>query len=104
MGGRSGCNDRKPKTPEKKAPDLQGLTSPYHSGPNAQVTPTGLEVPSKSSGNTHISKGRGTESGTVCAAEAIYDPDLLTIVEAWPGLPAEVRKAIVRLVEGGDGK
>ncbi len=33
---------------------------------------------------------------------AASDPELLRVVEAWPRLPAEIRAAVLALVEGGN--
>ena len=38
------------------------------------------------------------DSAAVCATAAPTDPDLVTLVEAWPVLPADVRKMIMGVV------
>jgi len=48
---------------------------------------------------TPISKTRGTESGTLKDDSADSDPDLALIVRRWPGLPAEVRAAVVKIIQ-----
>ena len=40
------------------------------------------------------------ESGAVGAASGAADPELARVVEAWPRLPAAVRRAILDLIEG----
>jgi len=59
----------------------------------------GLVQSTESLGKTSISATSGTESGTVRDAEAVSDPDLAAVAEAWPRLSMEVRQTILRLVE-----
>jgi len=58
----------------------------------------GFELHAETSGNTHTSRKRGTESGTLGADSDPVDPDLALIVTAWPGLSAETRAAILAMV------
>ena len=57
----------------------------------------GLEKTRKSPGNKRIGSVSGAQSGAVGAD---CDPELARIVEAWPGLPAGVRRKVLAIVEG----
>jgi hypothetical protein len=59
----------------------------------------GLEEPVNSKGNVTVSETGGAESGAVDAQCSTTDDDLALVVDAWPKLSAEVKTAIVRLVE-----
>ena len=41
----------------------------------------------------------GAESGALGAQNAPFDPDLATVVEAWPGLPAAIKADILAMVQ-----
>jgi hypothetical protein len=65
----------------------------------------GVELPAKSSGKPHIGNQGGAKSGALGRSfdgSAGSDPALARLVEAWPGLPENVREAVLRLVEGVD--
>ena len=55
------------------------------------MTPTGFEQPSDSTGKTQNAKAHGAPHGAI-------DPDLAAIIDAWPTLPADVRKMICGVV------
>lgn len=59
---------------------------------------TGLELPPRNTGNPSDSFQSGAESGALGAHSAPFDPDLAVIVEAWPGLPDNVKASIVAMV------
>jgi len=52
-----------------------------------------------SSGNITVSETGGAESGAVDAQSGAVDADLARIIDAWSTLPADVKTAVVRLVE-----
>lgn len=67
---------------------------------------TGFEIPANSSGNRGVGGRGGAESGALSgdspsggALPAPTDPDLLTVVNAWPTLPEAVRRRIVAMLE-----
>lgn len=68
------------------------------------MPPQGDEQPSNSSGNPADSGGRAAFSGASDDAPAILaddaDPRLVRVIEAWPALGEEVRRQILRLVDG----
>jgi hypothetical protein len=45
----------------------------------------------------------GSGTGPHGAAAEAGDPDLARVVAAWPGLPPEVRAAVLALVDGAEG-
>ena len=67
---------------------------------------TGLELPKESTGKTAISSAGGAECGALShdsdpetAPPAPTDPDLASVIAAWPTLPGPVRAGIVAMVE-----
>jgi len=59
---------------------------------------TGLEHPALTPPKTPISESRRTESGTVDAQNTAFGPDLQFIIDRWPHLSSDVRKAVVEIV------
>jgi hypothetical protein len=41
----------------------------------------------------------GTQAGTVALSKAIDDPQLRQLIDAWPSLPDEAKRAILALVQ-----
>jgi hypothetical protein len=75
------------------------------------VGATGFEHPTKTPAKAYISKTRGTKSGTVDADFDVADPisaalpmppDLGDLAAKLAALPADVRRAILAAVRGGD--
>jgi hypothetical protein len=62
------------------------------------MTPTGLEQPANSTGNTTRHKSGGADSGALSADCCTIDPDLATIIAAWPTLPDAIRRAMLALI------
>ena len=60
------------------------------------VGDTGPEQVPHSSGKQGVRIQSGADSGALPALSAIDDPDLRAIIEAWPGLSAKARRAILR--------
>jgi len=60
----------------------------------------GLEHPSNSSGKTGVAAESGAESGALGAQNGGFEPELVEVVAAWPGLAPEVRERIVGLIRG----
>jgi hypothetical protein len=69
-----------------------------------QVAEAGIEPDSVSgdaaSGLRQSQSQSGTESGTVGGDSAQLDPDLATLVVAWPSLPETTRQSIVAMIRG----
>ena len=59
----------------------------------------GFEHPPVTVLKTSISKGGGAKSDAHHAPEAPKDPDLVKVVEAWPGLSTHIKAAIKALVQ-----
>jgi hypothetical protein len=57
----------------------------------------GLEQSAETAKETAISETGGAESG----ARPNRDPMLAKVIEAWPGLSSDARRAIVAIVKGG---
>jgi hypothetical protein len=57
----------------------------------------GFEQPADSPKKTASPSPGGAQSGALAAGAAV-DPGLARVVAAWPGLPAEVRDAVLALV------
>lgn len=58
-----------------------------------------LETGANFPGNSPVSGSGGADSGAVAAQSGVVDASLARIVDAWPALPAAVKKAVVRLIE-----
>ena len=54
----------------------------------------------ENTGKTADSKEGGAESGAPADGGAVgtIDPDLMKVIEAWPGLPEAIRRGIVAMV------
>lgn len=63
---------------------------------------TGLEHSPLAASESPISKGGGAKSDARNAPDAVQDPDLAKIVEAWPDLPEHIKAAIKTLVQTCD--
>jgi hypothetical protein len=61
---------------------------------------TGFELPAEPSGNLTGSSQSGAESGALGARNDPLDTDLARIIDAWPRLPASVRRTILKLADG----
>ena len=67
------------------------------------MTPTGFELDSTTPvlgtnlGNP--SSPRAANSGAVSAVSSPIDPDLARVVDAWPGLPKDLKSAILALLD-----
>ena len=46
----------------------------------------------------------GSESGSVVAADVIFDPELVRVIEAWAALSPDTRAAILAIVEAAQGR
>jgi hypothetical protein len=69
-----------------------------------QVDRGGIEHPPKSSENLRDFQPSGAESGALKAdSVTLADPDLALIVDTWPTLPADVKAAILALINTGTG-
>lgn len=63
-----------------------------------QVAEAGVEPPSNSTGNPPLENENGAECGAVGAQIDGFDPDLVAVVEAWPGLPEAIKTGILAMV------
>ena len=59
----------------------------------------GLEPTAKSPRHQPISETGGAESGAAGARNGPVDVDLAPLIDVWPGLSADVKRTILRLVE-----
>ncbi len=62
---------------------------------------TGLEQTAKTPGKTAISEKSGAESGAFDRSFAFSDPDLNTLINAWPELSDDDKRAILEIVNAG---
>ena len=60
---------------------------------------SGIRNNAEKTGNPALSEQSGAECGAASARSNAVDTELARIIDAWPELPAEVKTAIVRLVE-----
>jgi len=63
---------------------------------------TGLEQSALTPSKTPISEKPGAKSGAPHSDFSQNDPDLAAVAKAWPGLPANVKEKIKRLVAGSE--
>jgi len=78
-----------------------------------QIGDTGLEHPPLALTKSAISAGGGAKSGAHDAPKPISNPELESVIEAWPTLPEHIKVTIKTLVKsfkvtqrqekGGDG-
>jgi hypothetical protein len=102
VGGLAVAADRRGQSgPENVARRLRSRNekSPWRTG--LKYPPRGVEQIADSSGNQGGAAQSGAKSGALSGDSAHSDPDLAAVVAAWPVLPDEKRKAIVRLATGG---
>lgn len=59
------------------------------------VPPDGLEQPQENAGNSPVRSEGGANSGAVGARTPATAGELAEVVEAWPHLPAELRRSIL---------
>jgi hypothetical protein len=59
---------------------------------------TRLEQDKETSGNHATGAHGGAESGALGAREALIDPSLVTVVEAWPKLPEVIKVEILAMI------
>jgi hypothetical protein len=59
----------------------------------------GFEHPQKSTRKSGVFQAGGAESGALGAQNAVSDPDLQTIIDAWPNLPEDSKAAILAMVK-----
>lgn len=58
----------------------------------------GIERPANSLGNPALSFQGGAKCGALASESALFDPDLASIIDAWPKLPEAIRAAIRALI------
>jgi hypothetical protein len=58
----------------------------------------GLEPSSFSPENQHVCDQGGAKSGARIARAGISDPDLATVLAAWPALPQAIKAGILAMV------
>ena len=63
------------------------------------VGDTGLEPTPETPRKTAFSETGGAESGAVAARGSDVDPDLCTIITAWPSLSRVTQQVVIQLVE-----
>jgi hypothetical protein len=62
---------------------------------------TGLELPRETTGNSRSLSVSGAESGALAGREALVDPGLAVVIEAWLTLPAAIKAGILAMVRVG---
>ena len=65
----------------------------------AKVAEEGLERPAETPGNSGNSKTGDAESDANAARNAPADPDLQSIIDAWPNLTDEQKAAILVIID-----
>jgi hypothetical protein len=75
---------------------------PRRSGGREEIAATGLERFSFSNRKAAISRHRAAKCAASGADNRTVDPDLQTIADAWAGLPAPIRAAVLALVKAGN--
>jgi len=51
-------------------------------------------------GETPVSDSGGATGGAIVDATEAFDPDLASLIKAWPGLSRKARAAIAQIIEG----
>lgn len=83
---------------QKKPPVLQGGASECDYLPDSQVGDTGLEPTANSSEKTALSEADGAESGALGARNGPIDPQLASVIDAWPGLSEPIKAGILAMI------
>ena len=61
----------------------------------------GIEPIDNSQGNRGIFNEGGAESGALTVGNANIDPELASLIDAWPTLPDAIRVGIMAMVRAG---
>ena len=67
--------------------------------PIARMPPAGIEQKPFSPRRVQVSETAGAKSGAVDRENARIDPDLETVIDAWPTMPPDTQRAILAIVE-----
>jgi hypothetical protein len=62
------------------------------------VGDTGLEPTANSSEKTALSEADGAESGALGARNGPIDPQLASVIDAWPGLSEPIKAGILAMI------
>jgi hypothetical protein len=57
-----------------------------------------IRTPPENTGKTGVSDQSSAESGALDPQNAILDPELAAVVEAWPALPEAIRAGILAMI------
>jgi hypothetical protein len=91
----TGNDQNEAQATNEKRPDLPADTSPFRYLHDMQVTPTGFEHASDSTGEQQAPLQGGAFSG---ALSGEFAPELAEVARAWTALPAAVRTRILAMV------
>jgi hypothetical protein len=82
----------------KKAPVLLGSALSRETVQNWGMGDEGLEPSPFSTENQHVCDQGGSKSGARIALAGNPDPDLVTLIKAWPALPRAIKVGILAMV------
>jgi integrase len=103
-----------PKTQNPQNPSgLVGVGVPCDAVENQPMVATGLEHPANPAGNTPVSDSGGSKSGNIRAGfgpptppapipAKPTDPELASVIAAWPDLPPAIRAGVLALVKAAE--
>lgn len=82
----------------RSPPGADWLAQPAIRRSGPQIWGARVEPPSKTPGNLEGSGLSAAESGALGARDADPDPELATVIVAWPTLPAALKVGILAMV------
>tara|TARA_B100000029_G_scaffold332468_1_gene324675 strand:+ start:195 stop:620 length:426 start_codon:yes stop_codon:yes gene_type:complete len=89
-------------TEDEKTPVLQGNAGGCDHLPDDQVPPAGIELKPYSSGRVAKSKTGAAKSAAVGDDLPPIDPELASVIEAWPTLPPAIREVVLAMLRAAE--